>query len=242
MSNVIQGNQVIVEPTVNKIISTERLVWLVVMILTIIITVVLLILLGVLLLSPTKSTLQTALQKMFNIKQLTESVVSDPPDNVEEMMKGKGLLKGAVFPFQILANQRLIVYLQRSNSSYSNYYVYKFPIGTYTSLPDLVTALNTVNNYRAIYFDTKNSVWVINKGLIWSISSSGVLQFEWTNSFYDKFAILTSAPLANPAFHFSEGQGGINDVLNTPDVLSLPVRLGVIVNTLLIQNVIYQTT
>ena len=241
MSN-LEETRFITQPTNEKIISTGRTIWITVMVITIVACVALVVVLGAVLLSPTKTTLQSTLKKWFNKKQLNESVVSNPPDNVEELMKGKGLLKGATFPFEIVENQRLIVYLEKSNSSYSNYYIYKYPVGIYTTLNELVDALNTVNNYRSIYFDSKNSVWILNKGLIWSISSSNTLQFEWTDSFYDKFAILTSPPFANPLFHFSEGQGAINDVLNTPDVLSLPVRLGLIVNTLLERNTTYLTT
>jgi hypothetical protein len=189
---------------------------------------------------------QNTLKQMFNFKlplklqneDAEEQTNINIPQNVLTLASSSisSIATSTSFslPFIIASNERLIVTISRSNSPYLTWYIYSYPVGTYTTLEDLVDALNTAENWQAIYYNVLNSTWFVNSSLYWSINATtGSLQFQWNNTFYDQYKFIDVAPLSNPLFHYSNGQGAINDVVNPPDVRTLPISLGLPINVLL---------
>lgn len=143
------------------------------------------------------------------------------------MIIPKAPLFKASLPYTINANERLIVKVIRSATYFTDYFIYRYPTGTYVDLQSLVNALNTVNNSDAIYFDANNFTWFINKSLYWSISGAGKLQVTWQDAFYDQVVFFSSPPLQDPKFVFSNGQGGIDDTTVQPDTTTLVTDFGI---------------
>lgn len=123
---------------------------------------------------------------------------------------------GATLPFTITANDRLIVRISASNSFQSNYYIYKYPVGTFASLSDLINALNTSSNWEAVFFDSTNKYWVLNAYLVWG-QSLGKLTFTWTDTAFDQIMFYKIPPTDDPLFAVPVGQGGINDSIVLPN-------------------------
>lgn len=150
---------------------------------------------------------------------------------IQQIIIPKSGLFKATLPYTINSNERLIVKVTRSATYFTDYFIYKYPSGTYADLTSLVDALNTVNNSDAIYFDTVNFTWFINKSLYWSISPGGKLQVTWQDAFYDQVMFFSSAPLQDPIFSFSNGQGGIDDTTVPPNVSTLVNSFGIPIDT-----------
>jgi len=167
---------------------------------------------------------------LLNPKQKTIS--SSQPVGLLQTTPSKTIFK-AELPYTIGPNERLIVKVIRSATYFTSYFVYKYPTGTYNDLESLVDALNTANNSEAIYYDTINFTWFVNSFLYWSISSSGKLQLTWQNPFYDQITFFSTAPIQDPNFNFSKGQGGIDDSTVPPNTSTLINDFGIPVGTII---------
>lgn len=139
-----------------------------------------------------------------------------------------------IFPFTIGSHDRLIVKVENPQFSQENYFIYKYPPGTYANLDALVTGLNTVANFEAIYFNTLNTTWSINGFLIWE-NVNGKLGFTWTDTYYTQISF-EKYPSKSPLFTVSSGQQGINDASTQPNWIALIEGFGIPVNTIFIAD------
>lgn len=133
------------------------------------------------------------------------------------------------FPFTINDNDRLILKIQNVSSSMLTYIYYKYPSGTYSTLNELVNALNYQDNYQAIYFSSLNTTWWINAFLTWGISNAGNLTFTWTDAVYNQIIFLTTPPTNDPRFAISN-TSGINDSSTNPNWSGLVTALNINTN------------
>lgn len=191
---------------VEKQSKTNRVTLIVIMVLLAVVIIVIVVVAIVLALGPNSAA--AAAKK--------KAALQENPKDTNSPLK----LFGATLPVTISSTDRLIIRASKSNSFLSTYFIYKYPPGTYATLDDLVTALNTANNFEAIYFDSTNRIWFVNDFLVWG-SSSGKLTVTWTDTFYDTIRFFRFAPFQDPAFTVSDGTSGINDSNIQPNWIHL---------------------
>ena len=159
-----------IDPLINnmnndsKYEKTNKIYILVIVVITIIFIIIIVSMAAVLLQSenkPWKDRFKDIFKKNTDIEQKQEKII-------EKKQKPSG------FPIKITSNQRLILYLQKTGTNLSNYYIFKFPIGTYNDYETLIESLNTSNSHLGIFFDSNNSIWSTNRILEWSINEKNI--------------------------------------------------------------------
>jgi hypothetical protein len=153
--------------------------------------------------------------------------ITEPPEN-----KVAAISSG--LPFTIGSSDRLIIKASKSDNFQSTYFIYKYPVGTYNTLSDLVNALNIQNGFEAIFFDSTNRIWAVNALLTWG-QNMGKLNFTWTDTYFNRIIFYKGPPFNDPLFGLSSGQSGINDSIVQPNfakfIDNFGIRTDLIYNT-----------